>query len=503
MPAAADTVPNWDGIVMAHGSVGSIGTASPTTSVVLTHEIGHYLNLQHIWGGNNVPNFPYLPVADPGNCSYDDGVADTPNTIGWQVCSTGGTSCGTLDNVQNFMDYAYCPVMFTEGQKQRMHATLNSPIANRNNLWTPANLVATGTDGTTYFCKTDFTASKTKICTGQSIQFTDASYNGVDSWSWEFEGGTPAVSNDTNPLIQYNTPGIYKVKLVSANGLETDSLEVLQMIEVFEDTGLPEFMLYHFEANSSLENSIWYTNNYDGQIGWEIDSTVGYNSNRCIKIENYNNTKLQVDELISRPLDLSNATSIDMTFQYAYTKKNGDDLDKLQVLVSDDCGLTWDVRKTLVSTVMMTVSDTLATPFTPSNSGEWATSTITNITSGYWVNDFRVMFKFESGGGNNIYIDNINILDPTTTSIDDFGNNLSFTSYPNPAKDQLVIESNQLISKIIISDLAGKLVQEISLKNFSTSKTQINLENISNGLYLISIINKTGNSKTNKILISK
>ena len=53
-------------------------------------------------------------------------VDDTPLTIGWSSCNLGGTSCGSLDNVQNYMDYAYCALMFTEGQKTRMHACLNS-----------------------------------------------------------------------------------------------------------------------------------------------------------------------------------------------------------------------------------------------------------------------------------------------------------------------------------------------------------------------------------------
>ncbi|MFN7014177.1 MAG: M43 family zinc metalloprotease, partial [Bacteroidia bacterium] len=50
LPSTADTIPQWDGIVIQHSYLGSIGTSTPFKSVVLTHELGHYFNLQHIWG---------------------------------------------------------------------------------------------------------------------------------------------------------------------------------------------------------------------------------------------------------------------------------------------------------------------------------------------------------------------------------------------------------------------------------------------------------------------
>src|SRR6202007_3206756 len=56
-PGDADTIPQWDGVVLGYNYVGSIGQSNPTQSVVLSHEIGHYFNLQHTWGGNNVPGF--------------------------------------------------------------------------------------------------------------------------------------------------------------------------------------------------------------------------------------------------------------------------------------------------------------------------------------------------------------------------------------------------------------------------------------------------------------
>lgn len=81
----------------------------------LTHEVGHWLGLRHIWGD--------------GDCTKDDFVDDTPITDGAaQECDTTRNTCVTdttgldePDLVENFMDYALgCASMFTVGQKERM-----------------------------------------------------------------------------------------------------------------------------------------------------------------------------------------------------------------------------------------------------------------------------------------------------------------------------------------------------------------------------------------------
>ena len=67
----------YDGIIIIHSYIGSIGTASVLTSRALTHEVGHWLNLPHTWGSTNNPNV---------SCG-DEGVADTPITKGHDNCS--------------------------------------------------------------------------------------------------------------------------------------------------------------------------------------------------------------------------------------------------------------------------------------------------------------------------------------------------------------------------------------------------------------------------------
>ncbi len=222
-PSDADTIPAWDGIVIGHNYVGSIGTSNYMQSVAFAHECGHYLNLQHIWGGNNVPGFYFYPCADINkDCTIDDLVDDTPPTIGWQSCNLSGASCGnTVDNVQNTMDYSYCNRMFTTGQKARMQACLNSPIAGRDNLWSPSNLTATGVLTSPVLCEANFTSNKVVVCQNSSniITFTNTSYNGIfTNTQWSFPGGNPATSTANSPVITYSTPGKYDVTLKVING---------------------------------------------------------------------------------------------------------------------------------------------------------------------------------------------------------------------------------------------------------------------------------------------
>ena len=88
----------------------------------LTHEVGHWLNLRHIWGD------------DGGTCTGSDFVSDTPNQASenYGCVSFPHVSCSNGPNgdmFMNYMDYGNdnCLNMFTTGQGTRMNAALNGP----------------------------------------------------------------------------------------------------------------------------------------------------------------------------------------------------------------------------------------------------------------------------------------------------------------------------------------------------------------------------------------
>lgn len=475
LPYAADSLPQWDGIVMSHNYVGSIGTSSVSTSVVGSHEVGHYLNLQHVWGGNNVPNFPYLPVSDGGNCNYDDGVGDTPNTIGNQSCNLSANSCGSLDNVQNFMDYSYCGAMFTLGQKTRMHACLNSTVADRNNLWSPANLIATGVDVPSQdLCEAIISVDRNVVCVGDTLVFMDKSYHKIDSRLWNFYGGVASSLTDSITKVTYSTPGIYDVKLKVKNGVDSDSIYKTQYITVVSSSPTENFLVEDFETQPTFPNNTWSLEENDSN--WHSTNTVGYNSNNSLMYGNfYTSGKVS---LISKTIDLSNYSSVEVQFDYAYAQKEANSTDKLRIYYSNDCGKTWVLVKTYTLFPLLTKLSSDTNYFVPQSNSEWKSGTV-SVSNLFQVSNFQVKFEFTgTSKGNNIYIDNINVIDPATASLNE---NLEdkIKIYPNPAQDVLYIDNINQDAKISIVDVTGKIVE-----SYSSTKT-IDVAELKQGVYFL------------------
>ncbi len=80
----------------------------------------------------------------------------------------------------------------------------------------------------------DFSGSPVSLVIGGSVQFTDLSTNDPTSWSWTFEGGTPATSTSQNPSVTYNTAGTYAVTLIATNNVGSDTKFVDNYITVTE-----------------------------------------------------------------------------------------------------------------------------------------------------------------------------------------------------------------------------------------------------------------------------
>ncbi len=165
-PKDAEAYPQSDGLAMAYWAMdpqadNADGIDRSNYHSIITHEVGHWLGLRHIWGDGN-------GVAVPANCDIDDfdfaeddpmynTFNDTPNTLGNSTirstdnCGDAISTCtphSENDMLENFMDYTGCTVMFSAGQVAYMDKALNSTVAERNNLHTVGNLAATLYQGT-------------------------------------------------------------------------------------------------------------------------------------------------------------------------------------------------------------------------------------------------------------------------------------------------------------------------------------------------------------------
>jgi hypothetical protein len=139
------------------------------------------------------------------------------------------------------------------------------------------------------------------------------------------------------------------------------------------------------------------------------------------------------------------------------------------------------VRKILQYSQLITAPD--QNNFLPSF-GDWREATITSLIGPFCVQNFRFKFEFESGGGNDLYIDNINISYENTTAINtSYKNEVSI--FPNPANNNLTVSSSKIISELAVYDIMGK--QVLSNKKVNSNTVNINTSKLSKGYYSVSL----------------
>lgn len=494
------SLPNTqDGIVIRADYVGTIGTSSPAKGGrTLTHEIGHYLGLSH----------PFDNGCGSTNCSTSgDRICDTPPVADPSFgCNKNRNSCSNdspneLDMVENFMDYADgdCQNMFTWGQKAVMDYVMAN---NRATLVSANNLTNTGTaiiQNPLCSPKADFTSVARTICAGNAINFADVSWNGrVASRTWTFNGGSPSSSTDSAPTVTYTAAGNYNVTLSVTNATGQNQITRSQIVVVqpsvaptktpfnegFEGTTFPP-------AGSSLLPSI--TNkNFERTT---VASATGSASIRAVI-----NSSTAVDEIYTITLpavDISNLPLTDnfINFKTAYALRTGVSSEWLRINYSTDCGNNWTLLSQRIGNNLISAPNYTGTSFIPTDASQWKTSSLSlaAINTG----KSNVIFRFEvySKGGNNVYIDDIN-LGGSPTSIQNISKQeLGLTIFPNPASSSAEInfetptDANVAIS---VYDITGRLVKDFGKTNVAAGPFSYTINkvdnNLTDGFYFVKIL---------------
>ena len=394
-----------DGVVMGYKYFGRVGNivepydGGRTT----THEVGHWLGLKHIWGD--------------GDCSVDDFCADTPRSSG----SNGGCrnidSCPSfsgMDMTENYMDYSddACMNIFTQDQKTRMLTVMNNSPRRKELLNSTVHLATNSPFAY-------FTSSRTQICSGESIDFTDASVNSPTSWEWVFTNSDEVEVgsfSDQNPSLVFNGIGNYNLLFVVTNSLGSDTLYYPNYVSVLSSEELSLPFIEDFETVNTLENWVFY--NPDNDRTWQETNVADAGSGSfSVVIDNYSDVDGDpsgtLDALISPSIDLSTTQDVYLSFDVAYAKFNTDYTDTLAVYVSIDCGENFTPIWAKGGNDLATAADTQSS-FVPSNSSSWFTEKVPLIDFNGQSNVHIAIVNI-SGWGNNLFLDNITIARPSYT----------------------------------------------------------------------------------------
>jgi hypothetical protein len=123
---------------------------------------------------------------------------------------------------------------------------------------------------------------------------------------------------------------------------------------------------------------------------------------------------------------------------------------------------------------------------------------MTNVTSAYWNENFRFKFQFTAGGGNNVYLDDINIYagapsDDIVLGVNDLESFQNINLVPNPAENELQISfnsptgNNQL--QFAVTDLSGKQIKSYPVNaHEGANLVFIETAELSAGTYFIKMI---------------
>lgn len=534
----------------------STGLLYDPASKGLSHEIGHWLGLSHVFddnGGFRTPestgNTP--PYGVGFKCGNDD-IADTPKTPGFlSICPNYLTlldSCdvGKRPNIHNIMDYANCPIMFTQGQTDKMRFTLASSTANRNYLVSNRNLSRAGYLTETYtlnptnnldtiaFAYTvapsttcgpiaDFYANKAKSCQGQAVLYNSTSYNNATglSYAWAFEGGAPATSTLATPSVIYAIPGNYSTTLTVTNAAGTSTKIRNPFISTAfhsQDVSYPASEGFETASVGAMPAGWTIINKDYGTLTWET-ANYGSTSSKCMILPNanYPNINLNdarpgdVDILETSIYNLSNVTNLTVSYDYSYARKLATVKDEVfSFEYSLDCGGNWKALGTTPTpTVMSASGGTLTSPYVPFNQSKWVTKTYNGAALTLITNKPDVKFRFvfantSIANAQNLYIDNFNI--SGTVGLSELANNIGLNIYPNPTSSSSTLEfSSPVDSKVFVSvfDVTGRVVEEAGFTAAAGNLTKYEVNRnsmLKPGVYFVNL-SLDGQKVTKKLIV--
>jgi hypothetical protein len=477
----------------------------PNKSQTTTHEIGHYLNLLHTFqdgcagtSGSNCGTGGDRVCDTPPTRQRNFGAARRQNTCAENIAAIGGDR---PDQVRNYMDYLEDPSLdiFTEGQRQRMIAALNT-APDRNPLWQASNLQATGT-GPYGRIKANFALQGCDqppcyVCPGQQLNLTSYSMGKPSSFTWEIRQGSTVISSSTTgPCTQMTAPtnpGTYNIRLQVSNLAGTADTTYTGFLIVRDPAQAQSYPFSEGFEGSTFPPAGWVRQNPDFATGhsnltWEWFNSTGRGSfgasNAMARLRNfvyYNRT--QRDHLITPLIDIpANAQNPAIEFDVYYRALYWENIsanqygylygDTLAVYISKDCGTTWerlyykggedlDVTGSAIQVIGRNInSNDQAVPPTGANTA-WRHE-IVYIPSTYKGEKVLIRFENITEMGNNLFIDSIQVREASSTALVGSRPQSTLTLTPNPTSQEAYLIATQAQGALLHWTLYNTLGQAL------------------------------------------
>ncbi|WP_353720515.1 M43 family zinc metalloprotease [Dyadobacter sp. 676] len=494
-----DGVKDEQGVAVDYASLPGGSVAGFNQGKTLTHELGHYFNLYHIWGDDN------------GACTGTDEVDDTPNqSNSTTTCQSGIVTdrCTTVAPgimYQNYMDYTpdACLLMFTKMQVARMEAAFNTYralLANSNGCVPvdvkkeDASLKAIRRPAQR-ICSNSVTPQVTLANRGSetltSVTIHAVIDNGtVQDYKWTGSLATYEEATVTLPVLTTDEGNhVLSIYTSHPNGAadEDTSNDALSLDFIYyEPFAAP--VREGFEGLFPPQG--WDIVNEDGGSTWEKTTSAAKTGSASVKIGNFGNQVVgQRDYLRSPTVNIAGVDSAFVSFQvaaatYTNTSAQGNVWDTLQVLISTDCGQTYTSVYKKWGSSLITRSAATRTAFTP-GVNEWRREEI-NIGSFIGQGEILVAFLNTNGNENDIYLDDINI---RTVTVNPNLKEAGFLVTPNPTNGQVSVQfyphPEQLESVSIYNVTGQKVAETVITGEVASNVYNFDLTRFPAGLYIV------------------
>lgn len=302
-------------------------------------------------------------------------------------------------------------------------------------------------------------------------------------------------ARDTSAFNNQFSSTLYKLDA----GIYTDNLN-----EGFEGKGLGENPDAAINVNPNNYRTFIVDRSVNSQlITWPLGAFE--NSESCYRFDFPTIAAGGSAGLVFKKIDMSSFENSYLAMSYAYTNQSNEN-DRLQVLISDDCGVTWTELFNKAGNDMRTANPVSGTRFYP-RAADWVSDTF-DISAFDGSPEIILAFIGTSGVGNCLYLDDIMLGEKMTSSTFDAGileGNVSV--FPNPASGPVQVRvtlEESVTASIQVHDLMGRLVHTISsAQSFPAGIHQFEwVGDVSNGVYLVKILTDKG-ELTERVTIAR